>query len=623
MLLVKMNRNKALALNSVASLLQQIVALVCGLIVPRLILSTFGSAANGTVASISQFISITSLIQGGVTGATRVAFYGPVATGDMKKASVVYKTSQSFYTKFALALTGYVAVLAVVYPKFVDTPFGYIDALLLVLVLGMNAIFESMFGIPSQLLMFADQKAYFNTFLQIFCTIGNAFVSVILIKLGCSLLVVKFVAALIFILRPIILNVYVRSHYAIDTSVEKDKSVLSQSNAALAKSIAFYVHSSTDNLVITACLNVMWVSVYSVHRYVVSSISNLVAAILGNTEALFGQMIARDEQDAIKHDVPMYARYYFSTFLVYPLLYLEQRYGTEKSFMESWLPVAGIALCLRMLNCLVYDVTGTALFPTLIAGQIRGGHSTSICGAIENIYLIYSFYLLLKCGKGLTKTKTKYLIYVVIGLVYSIRFVGSRIMIMSLIASMAVLWYGKQKQGAKKMLAFSIGVIAIAVFMQTPFYEDLLQTIKGASSSANDIYNGNTMSVRLYSLETLRRNWNGKPMGLAFYGTSAFKHYFVIGSNDDLGYLGNWYTMGWYCVPIIVLLIIGYLYTSIRNFGKNNAEIIYSMIIYLLITGVSLSFLDIARIDVVPFLLLFLQTWKWDGDNLEELGYDG
>lgn len=324
---------------------------------------------------------------------------------------------------------------------------------------------------------------------------------------------------------------------------------------------------------------------------------------------------------SVDHTI-MYARYYFSTFLVYPFLYLEQRYE-EKTFMESWLPVAAIALCFRMLNCIVYDIAGTALFPTLIAGQVRGGHSTSICGAIENIYLIYSFYLLLKCGKGLTKTKSKYLIYVVIGLVYSIRFVGSRIMIVSLIASMAVLWYGRQKQGAKKMLAFSIGVIAIAVFMQTPFYEDLLQTIKGASSSANDIYNGNTMSVRLYSIETLRRNWNGKPMGLAFYGTSAFKHYFVIGSNDDLGYLGNWYTMGWYCVPIIVLLISGYLYTSIRNFGKNNAEIIYSMIIYLLITGVSLSFLDVARIDVVPFLLLFLQTWKWDGNNLEELGYDG
>ncbi|MFR6281446.1 MAG: hypothetical protein ACLUKK_09705 [Lacrimispora saccharolytica] len=323
---------------------------------------------------------------------------------------------------------------------------------------------------------------------------------------------------------------------------------------------------------------------------------------------------------SVDHTI-MYARYYFSTFLVYPFLYLEQRYE-EKTFMESWLPVVAVALCFRMLNCLIYDITGTALFPTLIAGQVRGGHSTSICGAIENIYLIYSFYLLLKCGKGLTKTKTKYLIHVVIGLVYSIRFVGSRIMIVSLIASMAVLWYGKQKQGAKKMLAFSIGVIAIAVFMQTPFYEDLLQTIKGASSSANDIYNGNTMSVRLYSLETLRRNWNGKPMGLAFYGTPAFKRYFVIGSNDDLGYLGNWYTMGWYCVPIIVLPIAGYLYTSIRNWGKYNAEILYTLTIYLLVTGVSLSCLDIGRNDVIPFLLFILQTWKLKSDKLKMLERD-
>lgn len=317
-----------------------------------------------------------------------------------------------------------------------------------------------------------------------------------------------------------------------------------------------------------------------------------------------------------------YAQYYFSAFLVYPLLYLEQRYGTEKSFMESWLPVAGLALCLRMLNCLVYDVIGIALFPTLMAGQVRGGHSTSICGAIENIFLLYSFYLLLKCGKGLTKTKIKYLIYVIIGLVYSIRFVGSRIMIVSLIASMAVLWYGKQKHGAKKLIAFSIVVIAIAIFLQTPFYKNLLQTVQGASSSVDDIYKENTMSVRLYTLETLSKNWNGKPMGLAFYGTPVFKRYFVIGSNDDLGYLGNWYTMGRYCVPMIVLLLAGYLCTSIRNFGKNNVEIIYSTTVYLLITGVSLSFLDVARIDVIPFLLFLLQTWKWDRDELEKLEYD-
>lgn len=319
----------------------------------------------------------------------------------------------------------------------------------------------------------------------------------------------------------------------------------------------------------------------------------------------------------------MYAQYYFSAFLVYPFLYLEKRYGSEKSFMESWLPIAALSSCFRMLNCIVYDAVGVAFFPTLIAAQVRGGHSTSNCGAIDNVFLIYSFYLLLKCGKGLTKTKIKYLMYVIIGLVYSIRFVGSRIMIVSLIASMAVLWYGKQKQGAKKMLAFSIGVIAIAVFMQTPFYDDLLQTIQGASSSVNDIFDGNSMSVRLYSLASLEKNWDGKPMGFAFFGTAAFKRFFLVGSNDDLGYLGNWYTMGWYCVPMIVLLIAGYLYTSIRNFAKNNVELLYAILIYLLTTGISLSCFDLARIDVIPFLLLILQTWRENRDELEVLEYDG
>lgn len=173
------------------------------------------------------------------------------------------------------------------------------------------------------------------------------------------------------------------------------------------------------------------------------------------------------------------------------------------------------------------------------------------------------------------------------------------------------------------MIAFSIGVMAIVIFMQTPFYEDLLQTIQGASSSVNDIYDGNTMSVRLYSLASLEKNWNGKPMGFAFFGTAAFKRFFLVGSNDDLGYLGNWYTMGWYCVPMIVLLIAGYLYTSIRNFAKNNVELLYAILIYLLTTGISLSCFDLARIDVIPFLLLILQTWRENRDELGVLEYDG
>lgn len=80
--------------------------------------------------------------------------------------------------------------------------------------------------------------------------------------------------------------------------------------------------------------------------------------------------------------------------------------------------------------------------------------------------------------------------------------------------------------------------------------------------------------------------------------------------------------MGWYCVPMIVLLVTGYFYTSIRNFRKNNTGMRYTILIYLLITGISLSCFDLARIDVIPFLLFILQGWKWNRNELEVLEYD-
>lgn len=49
---------KKLALNTITSVLFQITTLICGFILPRLILSTYGSETNGLVSSINQFLSM-------------------------------------------------------------------------------------------------------------------------------------------------------------------------------------------------------------------------------------------------------------------------------------------------------------------------------------------------------------------------------------------------------------------------------------------------------------------------------------------------------------------------------------------------------------------------------------
>ena len=292
--------------NSIATFVQQIISVICGLIIPQLMIGAYGSEVYGTVGSITQFISITSLFQGGIYISARVAFYYSVGRGDMQKTSVVYKASNKFFRKFAALLTVYIAVLAILYPLLIKTPLSFSDTALLVVLLGFSSVLEYLFGATNQLLLFADQKAYINTILQIVCIIISSASSIFLIRMNCSVLVVKFAAMLAYFIRPILLSIIVHRLYKIDKSVLEDDSVLEQSNEAITKSIAFYVHTSTDTFVLTICMSNVWVAIYQVHKNVVGSISTLVSSVLGNTEAVFGQMMARDEEDAIDNEVPVY-----------------------------------------------------------------------------------------------------------------------------------------------------------------------------------------------------------------------------------------------------------------------------------------------------------------------------
>ena len=56
-------RTQKAKLNMFFSLLQQGIAFVCGLIVPKMMLNAFGSDAYGTTASIATFLAYITLLE--------------------------------------------------------------------------------------------------------------------------------------------------------------------------------------------------------------------------------------------------------------------------------------------------------------------------------------------------------------------------------------------------------------------------------------------------------------------------------------------------------------------------------------------------------------------------------
>ena len=129
----EMTRNKKLQLNTISSLLNQIITLVCGFILPRYILSYYGSTVNGLVSSVQQLLGLISFCELGVGAVVQSALYKPLADNDGMLTSKILISARKFFDKVGIILSVYVVLLAAFFPLSQRDDFDYISTMFLVI----------------------------------------------------------------------------------------------------------------------------------------------------------------------------------------------------------------------------------------------------------------------------------------------------------------------------------------------------------------------------------------------------------------------------------------------------------------------------------------------------------
>ena len=295
----QMSRTEKAKLNMSFSLLQQIIAFICGLIVPRMMLSAFGSEAYGATSSISTFLAYVTLLEGGVGVVTRSALY-KVLGGSIEDISKVINETKRFYRKIAIIFILYVFVLASVFKQIShNTIFTYWYSFTLVIVIAISIFFDYFIGISYTLLLQADQLNYIAVIFRCASTILNTIFVVFLIYLHCDLLIVKIVSSIVFLLRPVMISIYVKRRYKLTNDISTEK-LLKNKSSALGQHIAWTLHNNTDITVLTIFKGLKYVSVYSVHNMVISQLQNIISSFTSGMEAVFGSMIGNGESDNLK-----------------------------------------------------------------------------------------------------------------------------------------------------------------------------------------------------------------------------------------------------------------------------------------------------------------------------------
>lgn len=291
------SQEKRTVLNISFSLCYQIVSVVCGVLIPNLMIRKFGSELYGASTSILQFLSYITLLEGGVGGVARAALYKPLAEHNDELVSDIVREIQGFYKVIAYIFIVYVFILACSFSKISRIEsLDWMGTFALVLIMSMSTLAQYYFGVSYTVLIVADQRNYVSDFISILNMILNTILIVILIYGDCSFLVVKFVSSGVFVLRPILLGIYVKHNYSLDKRKKSKVKLLKQKWIGLGQHIAYFLYSNTDVVVLTLFSNLRIVAVYSVYSLICTSMQSLILSFCSGMEANFGFFLARNER---------------------------------------------------------------------------------------------------------------------------------------------------------------------------------------------------------------------------------------------------------------------------------------------------------------------------------------
>ena len=97
-----MNAAKKGLFNVFYGLLSQIITICLGLVIPRLVLLSFGSETNGLLNSIAQIFLYFGIFESGVGAVALHALYVPVEKKDKTGISGIISAVHEFYSKIGI-----------------------------------------------------------------------------------------------------------------------------------------------------------------------------------------------------------------------------------------------------------------------------------------------------------------------------------------------------------------------------------------------------------------------------------------------------------------------------------------------------------------------------------------
>lgn len=298
---MNIGRKKKSIYNIISSLVNKLIVIAMGLILPKLFITNFGSEINGLLGSIKNLFIYINLLEGGIALSSLRALYGPISNNDNAKVNSILMATTISYRKVGKMVLLLVIVLAFIYPLMIQSTMDYGVIALIILIEGFVIALDYFVQARNRVLLQAEAKSYvisnFNTIFQI---ISNS-TKILLIYRGANIIKIQLSFAIINIMKIIFFQIYIYKKCSkIETNVKPDFESISNRKHAFIHNLVYIISANIDIFIITIFLGLKEVSVYMIYSQIFSSVTMLVDCLMDGLNSSLGQIFHNDRKRFIE-----------------------------------------------------------------------------------------------------------------------------------------------------------------------------------------------------------------------------------------------------------------------------------------------------------------------------------
>lgn len=317
-----MNNSKKISLNLVLGISSEVLSIVLGILVPRFILTSYGSDVNGLLSSVTQIYSYIALLEAGIGTATVQALYKTVGTKDTAATNSVLAATNHYYHRTGILYLIAIILFSIIYPLIVSTEIPKVTIVLVIIFGGLGSVINYFFQGKYFLLLQAEGKNYIKTSLTMATNVFKNVAKIVFMSIGFDVVFVQAISMMISLIQMTYITWYIKKYYKwIDLSVKPNYKSISQSKNVLVHQISGLIYNNTDSITLTVFCGLKTVSVYSMYTLLFGMISTALNTFSSSFIFSLGQMFNIDKE-RFKKFYDVYELYYMSlVFALYSVAY--------------------------------------------------------------------------------------------------------------------------------------------------------------------------------------------------------------------------------------------------------------------------------------------------------------